>query len=485
VNVNTDAVTLAGAAVYLGQNAKLTATTYSAGAVAFSENSTPLTGCASVNNALNGNETAYVASCTITAPSSGGTITATYTPNNGSYASGSATYALVVNTVVLSGGAGAVVGAPTTITADASEAGTAAFSTDVSSVLTPISGCSSVATVSTAAPYVFTCAYSPSAVGTSNVEATITPASGPTETSTDWVVTASDIVLSGGSAIYGVSTGTIVASTYTSGTVTFGTVADSITTAISGCSNVATIGSAAPYVALCTWTPSASGATVLSATLTPTTGSAVTSSPFTVTVGTPIQGQEYPISMYVDTIIGSGASGTGSSPVIGSGCEISNEFIVGQTIVFRVYGNDAELNGAPLTSVNVSSATVTIAGYAGSPITMSYASHGTEAFWTGALATGTKSGQYDTLGIIPYTVTIHTDAIPAVPAVTKSVKEYKKEWVYVRVGKKIKKELRRVFVGYETVIVTPAVAAIPGATGTFNSAFNPSSQATLNAVPTV
>ena len=485
VSVTTDSVALAGSSIYLGQNAKLTATTYSPGTVSFSEASTPLAGCTSLSNALNGNGTAYVVSCTITAPSTGGAISAQFTPTNVSNASGTATYNLVVNTVVLSGGAGAIVGAPSTITANANEAGTVQFDTVVSSVLTPITGCTAVTTTSTSAPFVFTCAYSPAAVGTSALQATLTPSTGPTETSANLNVTAADIVLSGGSAIYGVSAGTIVASTYAAGNVTFDTVTNSVATPISGCQSVATIGASVPYVALCTWTPSAAGPATLGATLTPATGPAATAATLAVTVGTPIQGQQYPISMYVDTIMGSGPTGTTTSPIIGAGCEITNEFLVGQTIVFRVYGNDAQLAGAPLTPVNVSSATVTVAGYSGSPITMSYGSHGGQAFWVGVLSTGTKSGQYDTLGVIPYSVTFKTMAVPAVPAVTKLVKVYKAELVTIKVAGKLKKVWRNVFVGWKRVIVKPAVPAIPGATGTFNSAFNPASQATLNAIPTV
>lgn len=485
VSVTTTPVALAGSAIYLGQNAKLVATAYSLGTVAFSEGGNPLTGCTSVANAINGNGTAYTATCVVTDPSSGGVITADFTPNNGSDSSGSATYNLVVNTVVISGGSGAVVGNASAITADANESGTMQFDTVVDSVPTTITGCGSVTSASTAVPYVFTCSYTPSAVGAATLQATLTPSAGPTETSNTLTVTAADVVLSGGSAVYSVSPGTIVATTVSSGTVTFQTVVNSVATTIPGCSDVATIGSTAPIVALCTWTPTAAGPAVLGAVFTPGSGPSVTASDLDVTVGTPIQGQEYPISMYVDTIDASGPTGTPTSPVVGAGCDITNEFLVGQTIVFRVYGNDAELGGAPLSPANVASAYVSIAGYAGSPITMSYGSHGGEAFYTGVLATGTSAGQYDTLGVIPYTVTIKTNAVPAVPAVTKKVKVFKRELVNVRVGKKIVKEWRRVLVGTKTVIVTPAKAAIPGATGTFNSAFNPASQATLNAVPTV
>ena len=504
VSVNTTAVTLTGSAIYLGQNAKLTANTYSQGTVSFSQGANPLPGCTSMSNAVNGNGTAYVVSCTVTAPPSGGTVTAQFTPTNGTYTAGSATYNMVVNTVVLSGGAGAVVGAPSTITANANEAGTVEFDTVVASVATVIPGCSAVTSTSSAVPYVFTCSYSPAAVGTTALQATLTPASGPTETSANLNVTAADIVLSGGSAIYGVSAGTIVASTYAEGSVEFDTVVSGVATAIPGCSSVDTIGAADPFVALCTWTPSAAGPAVLRATLTPTSGPPATSANFSVTVGTRIQGQQFPISMYVDTIMGSGPTGTPTSPIIGAGCAITNEFLVGQTIVFRVYGNDAQLNGAPLTPVNVSSATVTIAGFAGSPITMTYGSHGGQAFWVGVLSTGTKVGQYNTLGVIPFKVTFNTMAVPGVPAVTKQVPVYqyvrikvpvgntfKYVWVVkavpvkVHVGNTVKTVWHAVVLHYRTVIVTPAVPAIAGATGTFNSAFNPASQATLNAIPTV
>ena len=48
VSVNVTPVTLAGSAIYAGQNVKFTATTYSAGTVEFSESAVDLTGCSSV-----------------------------------------------------------------------------------------------------------------------------------------------------------------------------------------------------------------------------------------------------------------------------------------------------------------------------------------------------------------------------------------------------------------------------------------------------
>ena len=486
ISVAFDTVALSGAAVYLNGNATVTATTYSPGTVTFSDTA-GLTNCTNETLVLNGNNTAYIYACKFAATTVGtDTVTANFTPTVSSATppAGSATYKQVVNAIVLSGGTGAITGQPSTITASAYTTGTVTFNTVVGSVVTPVSACTGLTVASAltppAAPYTATCAYSP-AVGANTLQAVFTPSSGPVATSANLTVTAVDVLLAGGSAIYGVSSGTIVATADAAGTVNFFTVSGTTDTAISGCTNVATATSA-PFTALCTWIPSAAGAATLGATFTPTGGSAITATNLAVTVGSPIQGQEYPISLYVDTILASGSSGA-AAPLVGAGCEIQNEFLVGQTIVFRVYGNDAQLGGAPLTTANVSSATVTIAGLT-APLTLAYGSHGGPAFWTAPLATGTKTGQYDTLGIIPYTVTVKTMTVPAVPAVTKKVTAYKTVTVRVKRGHKIVSIKRRV--SYKkVVIVTPAVAAIPGATGTFNSFFNPASQATLNALPTV
>ena len=176
----------------------------------------------------------------------------------------------------------------------------------------------------------------------------------------------------------------------------------------------------------------------------------------------PVQGTPGPIFLYVDTILASGSTGS-LAPEFGAGCEITNEFILGQTIVFRVYGNDAALGGVALTPANVSSATMTIGGVS-TPLTLTYGNHGGVAFWTTPLATGTKTGQYSTLGILSYTVSFKTIAVAAV---TKQVTAYK--WVY----KTVKGVRKHVKVSYKkTVTVTPAVA---GATGTFISNFNSAS----------
>ena len=135
-----------------------------------------------------------------------------------------------------------------------------------------------------------------------------------------------------------------------------------------------------------------------------------------------------------------------------------------------------------LTPLNVSSATVTVQGVT-TPLQMSFGNHGANnagkgvAFWTAPLFTGGTG--YSTLGLIPYTVTFNTIAVPAV---TKTVTATKYVPVIVK-GKKVIVNHKVVYhaVKYsKKIIVTPAV---PGATATFTPSFNTSSSATLNAAP--
>lgn len=294
-------------------------------------------------------------------------------------------------------------------------------------------------------------------------------------TSASAAQTAPTIKLTDPKAIFGVGPQVIIATASVAGTVNF----TAGGTTIAGCGTVTTT-TATPFIADCEWTPAAAGAISLGATFTPTDTTDYTSATATAiaeTVAAPVQGTPGPISIYVDTILASGSTGA-LKPVFGAGCEITNEFIVGQTIVFRVYGNDYALGGATLTPLNVSSATVTIAGVA-TPLKLTYGNHGGVAFWTAPLATGTGTGLYSTLGIISYQVTFNTIAVPAV---TKQVTATK--FVVTKShGKVVRVSGKAVYhqVSYKkTVIVTPAVA---GASGTFVSDFNSASVATLNAVP--
>ena len=88
-----------------------------------------------------------------------------------------------------------------------------------------------------------------------------------------------------------------------------------------------------------------------------------------------------------------------------SACAVQSEYLLGQKIVFRVYGNNADLGGAVMDNTNTAKAYIEIAGVK-DPIQLSYGNHSGISFWTGVLATGTGAGQYSTLGVINYKVTM-------------------------------------------------------------------------------
>jgi hypothetical protein len=283
------------------------------------------------------------------------------------------------------------------------------------------------------------------------------------------------IVLSGGKAIVGQAATPIIATASVAGSVSF----TAAGTVIAGCGAVATT-TATPFTASCLWAPTAAGSTILGATFTPTDAanySANTAAAYTVIVAVPVQGSTVsPVYIYTDTINTTSDKGP-LAPRFGAGCSITSEFAIGQTIVFRVFANSADLGGAPLTPLNVSSATVTVAGVT-DPIPLSYGNHSGVAFWTGVFKTG-AAPLYNTLGVINYKVTIATIAVPAVTKLVKDVKfvptmKNKKQVVVDH------KKMYHQVAYTKTVVVTPA---IPGATGVFQPAFTPLSQLTLNALP--
>jgi len=251
------------------------------------------------------------------------------------------------------------------------------------------------------------------------------------------------VVLSGAKGTFPGSTPPIVATTSVAGAVTF-TLGGAT---IAGCSAVATT-TVAPFIATCTWTPTAAGPVVFGASFVPTdtTDNAdATAVAYDVTIAAPIQGNAAgPIYFTVDTV------GTANN------CGIQSSFVVGDGIVFRVSANDAALGGAALTSANVSTATITVNGYA-TTVALAYANHGGLGMWTGVLQTGTAAGDYSPTGAIHYTITMNTIAVPAV---TKKVTVVTHKRIKVR-GKFVVRTYRTV----KTVVVTPAVA---GATGTFS-----------------
>lgn len=209
------------------------------------------------------------------------------------------------------------------------------------------------------------------------------------------------VVTGGSSAVYNITPAALVATTNYAGSVLFK--ANDVT--ITGCEKVATT-TVAPFTAKCSWTTGKSGPQPVTAVFTPTdtTVAAVTSAPLTVKVGAPVQGDYVsPISIYVDTVLASGSTGV-LAPRF-SACAVQSEYLLGQTIVFRVYANYADLGGATLDSSNTAKAYIEVTGVK-DPIQLSYGNHSGTAFWTGVLKTGTGVGQYSTLGIINYKVTM-------------------------------------------------------------------------------
>ena len=283
------------------------------------------------------------------------------------------------------------------------------------------------------------------------------------------------LVLSGGAGIMGMGPVAIKATASVQGTVSFS--ADG--TVITGCDALGTA-AAAPFIATCMWNPPAAGSVSLTAALTPNDKSiaAVAAPTLSVKVANPVQGvTPSPISLYVDTVLASGATGP-LAPAFGTGCAITSEFIVGQTIVFRVYGNNAALGGAVLTPNNVQSATITVPGIS-TPITLNYGNHSGVAFWTGVLKTGDAAGLYNTLGVISFKV-----IFVAKDMATTQVLSTKRQMVLDSKGKAVHDATGKVV--YQNVSVWKTVKVSPvikGSTGIWQSNFMAGSQVTLNALP--
>ena len=295
-------------------------------------------------------------------------------------------------------------------------------------------------------------------------------------TSSAFAAAAPTIVLSGGSTVFGLDPAIIVATTGAAGNVAFSVG----TTVITGCEAVATT-TVAPFVAKCSWVPAVAGPATLTGVITPTDAvsyTTATSAPLNVKTGTPVQGlTPSPINLYVDTVLGSGATGV-LAPRFGVSCAVTSQFIVGQMIVFRVYGNDADLGGAVLDPTNVASASIQVAGVA-NPVPLNYGNHSGVAFWTGVLKTGTTAGLYNTLGVINFKVTVVTKDQTSIKVLSTKraprmlngvrVKDSSGATVYDRVSY------------YRTVPVNPP---LKGAVGVWQSNFAAYSQLTLFAVPT-
>ncbi len=283
---------------------------------------------------------------------------------------------------------------------------------------------------------------------------------------------ASTLVMSGGNGVFELGPIVINGNASASGSVAF-TVNGKLVT---GCEAVPTT-TVTPFVAKCSWIPSASGTTVITGVFTPTDAAAfapAASNTLNVKIGVPVQGIVSPIHIYVDTVLATGS--TGALAPRFNGCAIMNEFMVGQTIVFRVYANNADQGGAVMDSSNTSKAFIEIAGIK-DPIAMAYGNHSGVAFWTAVLKTGVAP-LYGTIGVINYKVTMVAKDSSTMKVLSskltpklesgKRVLDASGRTVYERVSY------------YRTVNLS---VPLRGATGTWSSNFTANSQLSLFAAP--
>jgi hypothetical protein len=285
--------------------------------------------------------------------------------------------------------------------------------------------------------------------------------------------TTSTVIVTGGNAVFGLDPASISATANNAGTVAFFAVGK----VIAGCESIATP-LVAPFVAKCSWIPAASGPTILTGAFTPTDAvnyTAAVSPAFIAKVGVPVQGVISPINIFVDTVLASGSTGA-LAPRFGVGCTVASEFIIGQTIVFRIYANNADQAGAVMDSSNTAKAFIQVAGIA-DPIQLAYGNHSGVAFWTGVLKTGSVAPAYGTLGMINFKVTMVAKDSDTVKVL--STKLVAKKVNGVRVVENGKTVFERVPY-FRTVKVTPT---LKGATGIWQSNFTAASQLTLYAVP--
>jgi hypothetical protein len=285
---------------------------------------------------------------------------------------------------------------------------------------------------------------------------------------------ATTLIVSGGNGVYDLGPVVINGTASALGTVEFIVNGKVVT----GCETVATA-SIAPYVAKCSWVPAKSGATVITGNFTPndaTNFAPAVSNTLNVNIGVPVQGVVSPIHIYVDTVLASGTSGP-LAPRFGVSCAIQSEYIVGQGIVFRVYANNADHGGAVMDTTNTAKAYIEVSGVK-DPIQMSYGNHSGAAFWTGVLRTGTNPGQYNTLGVINYKVTMVAKDSSTMKVLSTKLILKKVDGVKV-LGADGRPVYERVSY-YRTVKLS---LPLKGAVGTWKSNFMPASQLTLFALP--
>jgi hypothetical protein len=283
---------------------------------------------------------------------------------------------------------------------------------------------------------------------------------------------ASTLIMSGGNGVFDLGPIVINGTASAAGSVAYSVNGK----VVSGCEAVPTT-TVAPFVAKCSWIPAASGTTVITGAFTPTdlAGFApAASNNLNVKIGVPVQGIVSPLHIYVDTVLATGS--TGALAPRFNGCAIMNEFMVGQTIVFRVYANNADQGGAVMDSSNTSKAFIEVAGIK-DPIAMSYGNHSGVAFWTAVLKTG-AAPLYSTIGVINYKITmVAKDSTTMKVLSTKLVRKLED-------GKRVLDASGRTV--YERVSYYRTVnlsVPLKGATGTWSSNFTANSQLSLFAAP--
>ena len=283
---------------------------------------------------------------------------------------------------------------------------------------------------------------------------------------------ATTVVMSGGNGVFDLGPIVINGTASAAGSVAFSVNGKVVT----GCEAVPTT-TVTPFVAKCSWIPSASGTTVITGVFTPTDAvnfAPATGNTLNVKIGIPVQGIVSPIHIYVDTVLASGSTGV-LAPRF-NGCAIQNEYLIGQTIVFRVYANNADQGGAVMDTTNTSKAFIEVAGVS-APIPLSYGNHSGVAFWTGIIKTG-AAPLYSTLGVINFKVTL-----VAKDSTTMKVLSTKLVPQTVNGKRVIGDDGRTVYDRvsyYRTVQVSPA---LKGATGTFTPNWTVASMLTLFALP--
>ena len=282
----------------------------------------------------------------------------------------------------------------------------------------------------------------------------------------------STLIMSGGNGVYDLGPIVINGTASAPGAVAF-TVNGK---AVSGCEVVATT-TVTPFVAKCSWLPAAPGATVITGVFTPTDVTAFTpadSNTLNVKIGVPVQGVVSPLHIYVDTVLASGSTGV-LAPRF-NGCAIQNEYLIGQTIVFRVYANNADQGGAVMDTSNTDKAFIEVAGVS-APIPMSYGNHSGVAFWTAILKTG-AAPMYSTLGVINFKVTMVAKDSTTMKVLATKLAPKMENGKRV-VGSDGRSVYERVSY-YRTVNLS---VPLKGATGTWASNFTQTSQLSLFAVP--